>query len=162
MACRPDLVASPSRNFLWLASPRRRWRRPTWRAADVQPPPAQPAARRRRDLLLLAATGGLIADLAGAFAGAGPQKNVLGAAPYAAIGFVEAHGLAFIIGVLLWRAEPQRSWHLIAAAVMCCWGPRTWSPGSSSSPPACWRWAGDDGAALAVRCPAARRRSVYI
>jgi hypothetical protein len=67
--------------------------------------------------LLVASTGGMIADLAGAFAGAGPQRNVLGAAPHAAIGFVEAHGLAFIIGVLLWRAEPQRSWHLTAAAV---------------------------------------------
>lgn len=67
--------------------------------------------------LLVASTGGMIADLAGAFAGIGPQKDVLGPAPYAAIGFVEAHGLAFIIGVLLWRAEPQRSWHLTAAAV---------------------------------------------
>ena len=67
--------------------------------------------------LLLASTGGMIADLAGAFADIGPQRNVLGPAPHAAIGFVEAHGLAFIIGVLLWRAEPLRSWHLTAAAV---------------------------------------------
>ena len=67
--------------------------------------------------LLLASAGGMIADLAGAFAGVGPQRNVLGPAPHAAIGFVEAHGLAFIIGVLLWRAEPLRSWHLTAAAV---------------------------------------------
>src|SRR5262249_7377921 len=67
--------------------------------------------------LLLASTGGTIADLAGAFAGVGPQRHVLGPAPYAAIGFVEAHGLAFIIGVLLWRAEPMRAWHLTAAAV---------------------------------------------
>ena len=67
--------------------------------------------------LLVASTGGMIADLAGAFAGVGPQRGVLGPAPYAAIGFVEAHGLAFVIGVLLWRAEPARSWHLAAAAV---------------------------------------------
>ena len=67
--------------------------------------------------LLAASTGGMIADLVGAFAGVGPQKNVLGPAPHAAIGFVEAHGLAFIIGVLLLRAEPLRSWHLTAAAV---------------------------------------------
>jgi hypothetical protein len=33
------------------------------------------------------------------------------------VGFVEAHGLAVIIGVLLWRAQPLRSWHLTAAAV---------------------------------------------
>ncbi len=67
--------------------------------------------------LLVASTGGMIADLAGAFAGIGPQRGVLGPAPYAAIGFVEAHGLAFIIGVLLWRAEPARSWHLTASGV---------------------------------------------
>jgi hypothetical protein len=67
--------------------------------------------------LLVASTGGMIADLAGAFAGIGPQRNVLGPAPYAAIGFVEAHGLAFILGVLLWRAEPVRSWHFAAGAV---------------------------------------------
>jgi hypothetical protein len=67
--------------------------------------------------LLVASTGGMIADLAGAFAGVGPQRGVLGPAPYAAIGFVEAHGLAFIMGVLLWRAEPVRAWHLTAAAV---------------------------------------------
>ena len=45
---------------------------------------------------------------AGAFLRVGPQRPMLGAAPHAAIGFVEAHGLAFIIGVLLWRAEPVR------------------------------------------------------
>lgn len=67
--------------------------------------------------LLLASTGGFIADLAGAFLGVGPQKDILGPAPHAAIGFVEAHGLAFIMGVLLWRAPPLRSWHLTAAAV---------------------------------------------
>ena len=69
--------------------------------AHVQRPPAQTAACRRRHLLLAASTGGMIADLVGAFAGVGPQKNVPGPAPHAAIGFVEAHGLAFIIGVLL-------------------------------------------------------------
>ena len=67
--------------------------------------------------LLAAASGGMCADLAGAFFGVGPQRPVLGAAPHAAIGFVEAHGLAFIIGVLLWRAEPARLWHFTAAAV---------------------------------------------
>jgi hypothetical protein len=67
--------------------------------------------------LLIASTGGLFADLAGAFLGIGPQRPILGAAPHAAIGFVEAHGLAFIIGVLLWRAEPARFWHTTAAAV---------------------------------------------
>jgi hypothetical protein len=67
--------------------------------------------------LVVAAAGGFATDLAGAFLQHGPQGIVLAAAPYAAIGFVEAHGLAFIIGVLLWRAEPERNWHLTAAAV---------------------------------------------
>ena len=34
-----------------------------------------------------------------------------------AIGYLAAHGLALIIGVLLWRAAPLRSWHLAAVAV---------------------------------------------
>ena len=67
--------------------------------------------------LLIGASWGMWADLAGAFFAAGPQRTILSAAPHAAIGFVEAHGLAFIIGVLLWRAEPVRLWHLTAAAV---------------------------------------------
>ncbi|TAJ25099.1 MAG: hypothetical protein EPO67_21840 [Reyranella sp.] len=67
--------------------------------------------------LLVASAGGFVADLVGAFTGAGPQGAVLRAVPDAAIGFVEAHGLAFILGVLLWRAEPVRSWHLTAFAI---------------------------------------------
>ena len=67
--------------------------------------------------LLVAAAGGLSTDLAGAFLGYGPFTKVLSAAPDAAIGFVEAHGLALIIGCLLWQAEPARKWHLTAATV---------------------------------------------
>jgi hypothetical protein len=43
--------------------------------------------------------------------------RIVAAAPHAGIGFVEAHGLAVILGVLLWRAAPERSWHLAAAAI---------------------------------------------
>ena len=67
--------------------------------------------------LLIAATGGFVSDVRGAFFGAGPVGVIVAAAPHAAIGFIEAHGLALIIGVLLWRAEPTRAWHLAAAAV---------------------------------------------
>jgi hypothetical protein len=67
--------------------------------------------------LLVAAAGGMSTDLAGAFLGSGPFAKVLAAAPDTAIGFVEAHGLALIIGCLLWQAEPVRKWHLTAAAV---------------------------------------------
>ncbi len=62
------------------------------------------------------------ADLAGAFYAIGPQKPILAAAPHAAIGFVEAHGLAFIIGIRLWFAAPDRAWHLTAAAVRALLG----------------------------------------
>jgi hypothetical protein len=67
--------------------------------------------------LLLAGSWGLWADLAGAFAGIGPQRAILAGAPDAAIGFVEAHGLAIIFGVLLWTAEPKRMWHLTGMAI---------------------------------------------
>ena len=42
---------------------------------------------------------------------------MLAAAPHAAIGFVEAHGLAVILAVLRWRATPARAWHLTAVAL---------------------------------------------
>jgi hypothetical protein len=67
--------------------------------------------------LLVAAAGGLANDVRGAFFGTGPVADIIAAAPHAAIGFIEAHGLALIIGVLLWRAEPVRAWHLTAVAV---------------------------------------------
>jgi hypothetical protein len=67
--------------------------------------------------LLVAAAGGLRSDILGIFFGTGPVAPVVASAPHAGIGLVEAHGLAFIIGVLLWRAEPLRSWHLTGAAV---------------------------------------------
>jgi len=67
--------------------------------------------------LLAASASGMINDLIGAFLLRGPIGLVVEKVPHAAIGFVEAHGLAFIIGVLLWRAESLRLWHLTAGAV---------------------------------------------
>jgi len=72
--------------------------------------------------LLVAASGGLVTDLVGAFFAKGPQAIVLARAPHAAIGFVEAHGLALILGVLLWRALPSRASHFTAAAVQVLLG----------------------------------------
>ena len=77
----------------------------------------QAILRANAIFLLIASTWGMSADIAGAFFAIGPQRAIIGAAPHAAIGFVEAHGLAFIIGMLLWRAAPIRSWHLTAATV---------------------------------------------
>jgi hypothetical protein len=64
----------------------------------------------------------LLLDLRGIVFGAGPAAQLFGAAPHAAIGFVEAHGLAFILSVLLWNAHPVRYAHLTAAAVMSLLG----------------------------------------
>ena len=65
----------------------------------------------------VAGFAGLLSDIRGVLYGLGPQGRVLAEAPYAAIGFVEAHGLAVILAVLLWRASPSRSWHLTALAL---------------------------------------------
>jgi hypothetical protein len=73
----------------------------------------------RADALFLglASISALHADVLGAAFGLGPVGLVLAAVPHAAIGFVEAHGLALIIGVLLWRAVPAPQWHGTAMAV---------------------------------------------
>jgi hypothetical protein len=65
----------------------------------------------------IAAFGGLLSDVLGIYVGHGPVGRIAAVAPHAGIGFVEAHGLALILSVLLWRASPSRSWHLAAAAV---------------------------------------------
>ena len=67
--------------------------------------------------LLLASSGGMLGDILGTFFGSGPEAAILRDAPGAGIGLLEAHGLAFILAVLLWRADPIRSWHFAAAAI---------------------------------------------
>jgi hypothetical protein len=67
--------------------------------------------------LLPASIGGLSMDILGAFYGLPPQALILRDAPEAAIGFIEAHGLALVLALHLWRAAPTRSWHLTGAAV---------------------------------------------
>ena len=73
--------------------------------------------RANAAFLLAASTGGLVSDVRGIFLGLGPIAGVVAEAPHAGIGFIEAHGLAFILGILMWRAEPSRAWHLTAAAI---------------------------------------------
>jgi hypothetical protein len=65
----------------------------------------------------LASISALHADVLGAVFGLGPLGPVFAAVPHAAVGFVEAHGLALIVGVLLWRATPAPVWHATAAVV---------------------------------------------
>jgi hypothetical protein len=59
------------------------------------------------------------ADIRAVLYGVGPLGRVLAAVPDSAIGFVEAHGLAFILAVLLWRgaAVATKSWHLTALGI---------------------------------------------
>ena len=65
----------------------------------------------------LAGAAGVLFDLRGIYLGLGPQGRILEAAPHAGIGFVEAHGLAVILAVLMWRAVPARMWHLTGFSI---------------------------------------------
>lgn len=67
--------------------------------------------------LAVAATGGLIMDVAGSFFGVGAEAILLARAPGAGIGMLEAHGLALIIGILVWRSPYARNWHVVLAAI---------------------------------------------
>jgi hypothetical protein len=70
----------------------------------------------------IAGFAGMIFDIRGVLYGLGPQGRALADAPYAGIGFVEAHGLAVILGVVLWRSRPERAAHLTALAVVALLG----------------------------------------
>ena len=62
---------------------------------------------------------GVVFDIRGVLFGLGPQGRLLADAPHAGITFIEAHGLAIILSVLLWRAakSAERSWHVTALAM---------------------------------------------
>ena len=49
--------------------------------------------------------------------GTGTEAVLLGDAPGTGIGFIEAHGLALIIGLTLWPVAYSRHWHAFLAAV---------------------------------------------
>jgi hypothetical protein len=68
--------------------------------------------------LMLAALGAWFQmDFPASFNGSGPLGPLIAHERALGIGFVEAHGLALILAVLLWRAPAARSWHLTAAAI---------------------------------------------
>ncbi len=81
-------------------------------------------ARRRLFLangVFLVVVGGVqvVFELLAYYAGVGPYGYVFEESPYT-IGWVEAHGLAFIIGVLLLTVaarDARRFWHGLAAGV---------------------------------------------
>ena len=81
------------------------------------------AARRRLPLangVFLAVVGGIqvVFELLAYYTGAGPYGYLFEESPYV-LGWVEAHGLAFIVGMLLTVAarDLRRFWHVVAAAV---------------------------------------------
>jgi len=81
-------------------------------------------ARRRLFIangLFLVVVGGVqvVFELLAYYAGTGPYGYIFEESPYA-IGWVEAHGLAFIVGMLLLAVaarDLRRFWHILAAAV---------------------------------------------
>src|SRR5262245_25529350 len=73
--------------------------------------------RANAAFLILAGGGSLVMDLRAYFLGVGPASRLIAEAPHTVIGFVEAHGLALILGILLARAVVARPWHWTAAAV---------------------------------------------
>ena len=82
------------------------------------------AARRRLLIangVFLVVVGGVqvVFELLAYYKGIGPYGYLFEESPYA-IGWVEAHGLAFIVGVLLLTVaarDLRRFWHVLAAAV---------------------------------------------
>ena len=70
---------------------------------------------------LFGAVSFFMLDVRGIWFSSGPQTAVLRGEPASGVGFLEAHGLAVVIAVWLWRASrtenPDRAWHLTAAAV---------------------------------------------
>lgn len=71
---------------------------------------------------LAAVAGFLFLDMRGLLFNAGPASLIVNGAPHTMIGFVEAHGLAFIVAVLFWRAVPSRFWSLTAMATAALLG----------------------------------------
>jgi hypothetical protein len=86
----------------------------------------QPMLKARR--ILLRANGAFLALVGGAqmsfeflsyYTGSGPLGRTFAGSHYT-IGWVEAHGLAFLIGILLLSlaaSDPKRAWHGFAACV---------------------------------------------
>ncbi|PAP93929.1 hypothetical protein [Mesorhizobium wenxiniae] len=73
--------------------------------------------RVNASFLILASAGGLITDIAGSFFGRSAEAALLANAPGTGIGFIEAHGLALIIGLTMWRSAYSLNWHAVLAAV---------------------------------------------
>ncbi|PJZ57538.1 hypothetical protein [Leptospira barantonii] len=67
-------------------------------------------------LMIASTVGFFVLDILGIYYGFGPEGRILKGQEFLGIGFFEAHGLAFILGFHLFRAKPERIWHLTAMA----------------------------------------------
>jgi len=75
--------------------------------------------RANGTFLMLVGGTAMIFELLSHYFGVGPWGRTFADSPYT-IGFLEAHGLACLIGVLLFSlaaSEPKRAWHGFAACV---------------------------------------------
>ena len=72
--------------------------------------------------LIVASILGTGMDIAGIYFGVGPEARVIADAPFAGLGFLEAHGLAFILGWVIWRLPVVRAAHMVAFAVVALLG----------------------------------------
>ena len=95
--------------------------------------------RANATFLLAASAGGFASDVRGIFFGLGPVARLVADAPYAGLGFIEAHGLAFILGIQCGALSLRAAGTSRLRPFMSCWGPPTWYSGSSSlCPTCCW------------------------
>jgi hypothetical protein len=92
-----------------------------WRTRLRLEPAGLPALVLRLDGLFLLVAGGaaLLLELLAHFFDLGPQRPVFGGHAWPTLGFVEAHGLAVVLGVVLLRAAtaPSPAAHLLATTV---------------------------------------------
>jgi hypothetical protein len=79
----------------------------------------QTLLRANGAFLMLVGGAQMIFELLSHYFGAGPWARIFENSPFT-IGFQEAHGLAFLIGVLLFglaALDPKKAWHSFAACV---------------------------------------------
>jgi len=80
--------------------------------------PTNPVLKLNGAFLILIGSLQMVFESLSHFAGLGPLSDRFMGSPYT-IGFFEAHGLAVLMGLLLWRAsaDPEKFWHQFAIVV---------------------------------------------
>jgi hypothetical protein len=80
--------------------------------------PTRPVLKLNAAFLTLIGSLQMVFELLSHFGGLGPLSDRFIESPYT-IGFFEAHGLAVLMGLLLWRASahPEKFWYQFAVVV---------------------------------------------